>query len=223
MIRILFSDLDGTLVEEESSWRLVHRFLGTDHIAARALERFSRGEINYEEFVEHDVNLWPKRLPKSFFEYIFSKVRIRPGAKNLFKQLKDLGVKRVIVTSGLNVLAERICRELEVDECISNEMIFDENGLFTGNVIVNVDPSNKAKVLEDVCRKYSIPLKDSIAIGDTRYDESMFRIAGLSILLYKKRGQSIPLEKSRASYVVDSLEEATKILINLIEKEKGLK
>lgn len=45
MIRILFSDLDGTLVEEESSWRLVHHLLGTDHIAARALEKFSRGEI----------------------------------------------------------------------------------------------------------------------------------------------------------------------------------
>lgn len=222
MIRILFSDLDGTLVEEESSWRLVHRFLNTDHIAAKALERFSKGEINYEEFVKHDVNLWPKGLPKSFFEYVFSKVRIRPSARNLFKQLKELGIKRVIVTSGLNVLAERICRELEADECVSNEMIFNEKGLFTGSVIVNVNPSNKARILEDICKKYSIPLKDSVAIGDTEYDESMFRIAGLSILLYKQ-GQSTPSEKFRASYVVNSLEEAASILINLIEKEKGVK
>lgn len=224
MIRILFSDLDGTLVEERSSWRLVHRFLGTDHIAARALERFSRGEITYEEFVKHDLNLWPKGLQKSFFEYIFSKVRIRPSAKNLFKQLKDLGVKRVIVTSGLNILAERICRELEADECVSNEMVFDEKGLFTGNVIVSVNPSNKAKVIQDICRKYSIPLEDSVAIGDTEYDESMFRITGLSILLlYKEQEQSILSKKFRASYVVNSLEEAASILINLIEKERGVK
>lgn len=43
MIRIVFFDMDGTLVEEDSSWRALHRFLGTDHLARRALEKFSRG------------------------------------------------------------------------------------------------------------------------------------------------------------------------------------
>ncbi|MCS7138764.1 MAG: HAD-IB family phosphatase [Crenarchaeota archaeon] len=220
MIRILFSDMDGTLVEEESSWRLVHRFLGTDSMATKALERFSRGEINYEEFVRHDVKLWPRGLPKSFFQSVFSKVRIRQGAKYLFKRLKERKVKRVIVTSGLNLLAERVCKELEADECISNEMVFDEKGLFTGTVIINVDPSKKARVIEDICRKYSIPLNESAAIGDTLYDESMFRVAGLSIFYKKQHDLS---EMHGAHYVVNSLEEATELLLNLIEKEKRVK
>jgi len=216
MIRMLFSDLDGTLVEEESSWRLVHRFLGTDHLAEKALEKFSRGEISYEEFVKHDLSLWPKKLPRSFFEYVFSKVKIKQEARILFKKLKELGVKRVIVTSGLNVLAERVCRELEADECVSNEMIF-EGGFFTGNVKINVDPSKKGRVLEDICRKYSIPLSETVAIGDTLYDKSMFQAAGFSILYAKKKA---PLNTYGVCYVVNSLEEATRLLIDLVEKRK---
>jgi len=220
MIRVLFSDLDGTLVEEDSSWRVLHRFLGVDHLASKALERFSRGEMDYEEFVKHDVSLWPKGLLRSFFEYVFSRVRIREEAKSLFKQLKELGVLRVIVTSGLNVLAERVCRELGADECISNEMVFDEKGFFTGTVRINVDPSKKARVLENVCRKYSIPLSETAAIGDTIYDKSMFQAASLSILCVKHK---IPLEAYGAGYVVSTLEEASRLLIDFIEKEKGVK
>ncbi|MEM1557012.1 MAG: HAD-IB family phosphatase [Thermoproteota archaeon] len=218
MIKMLFSDLDGTLVEEESSWRLVHRFLGTDYFAARALERFSRGEINYEEFVVHDVNLWPRRLHKSFFEYVFSKVKIREEAKSLFKQLKELGINRIIVTSGLNVLAEKVSRELDADECISNEMFFDEKGFFTGIVKINVDPSKKSRILRKICRKYSIPLSETVAIGDSVYDKSMFQVAGFSILYAK---QKIPPKIYGVHRVVDNLEEAARILIGLIEKEKG--
>lgn len=168
------------------------------------------------------MSLWPKELSKSFFEYVFSRVKIRPDAKSLFDRLKKLGVKRVIVTSGLNLLAERICKELESDECYSNEMVFDEKGLFTGNIIINVDPSNKAKVLEEICRKYSIPLNESIAIGDTLYDKSMFRITGSSIL-YRKRGQETPLETYGTHYIVNSLEEVANLLTDLIEKEKEVK
>jgi len=157
MIRMLFSDLDGTLIEEESSWRMVHRFLGTDHLAAKALEKFSSGEINYEEFVKHDVSLWPKGLHRSFFEYVFSKAKIRREAKILFEKLKEFGVKRIIVTSGLNVLAERVCRELEADGYVSNEIVFDKEGFFTGVVNINVDPSNKSRVLEDICKNTPSP------------------------------------------------------------------
>ncbi|MBO3799799.1 MAG: HAD-IB family phosphatase [Candidatus Brockarchaeota archaeon] len=218
MIRILFSDLDGTLVEEDSSWRVLHRFLGTDHLAAKALERFSRGEMDYEEFVKHDVGLWPKGLPRSFFEYVFSRVRIRQEAKSLFKRLKELGVLTVIITSGLNVLAERVCKELGADECISNEMVFDERGFFTGAVRVNVVPSKKARVLENVCKKYSIPISETAAIGDTIYDKSMFQATGFSILCAK---QKVPSGAYGAQYVVNTLEEASRLLIDFIEKEKG--
>lgn len=220
MIKILFSDLDGTLVEEDSSWRVLHRFLGTDHLAAKALERFSRGEIDYEEFVKHDVSLWPKGLPRSFFQYVFSRVRIRQEAKSLFKQLKELGVLTVIITSGLNVLADRACKELGADECISNEMVFDDKGFFTGVVRVNVDPSRKSRALENVCKKYSILISETAAIGDSIYDKSMFQTVGLSILYAKQR---VPLETHGAQYVVSTLEEASRLLIDFIEKEKGVK
>ncbi|MEM2100575.1 MAG: HAD-IB family phosphatase [Thermoproteota archaeon] len=205
MIRIVFFDLDGTLVEEDSSWRLLHRFLGTDGLAAKALEKFSRGEINYEEFVKHDVALWPKDLPKSFFEQVFSKARIRVEARSLFKRLKDKGVLRVIVTSGLDVLAKKVCEELEADGCASNEMVFDAKDCFTGVVKVNVDPSRKAKVLTDICGKYSIPLSETAAVGDTVYDKSMFKVVGIPIL-YVKPGMPPP-EDHGAKHVVNRLEE----------------
>jgi phosphoserine phosphatase len=205
MIRIVFFDLDGTLVEENSSWRLLHRFLGTDDLAAKALEKFSKGEISYEEFVKHDVGLWPKGLPKTFFEQVFSKARIRHDARNLFKRLKDQGVLRVIVTSGLDVLAKRVCRELKADDCVSNEMIFNSENRFTGIVKVNVDPSRKAEVLTNMCEKYSILLSESAAVGDTVYDKSMFKVVNMSIL-YVKPGM-LPPKGHGAKHVVNNLED----------------
>lgn len=205
MIRIVFFDLDGTLVEEDSSWRILHRFLGTDNLAAKALEKFSRGEINYEEFVRHDVVLWPKGLPKTFFEHVFYKARIRHDARSLFKRLKDQGVLRAIVTSGLDMLAKRVCEELEADECVSNEMVFAAKGCFTGVVKVNVDPSRKAEVLTNICRKYSIPLSETAAVGDTVYDKSMFKAVNISIL-YVKPGM-LPPKGHEAKHVVNNLED----------------
>ncbi|MGC8831405.1 MAG: HAD-IB family phosphatase [Thermoproteota archaeon] len=210
MIRIIFFDLDGTLVEEDSSWRLLHRFLGTDDLATKALKKFSRGEINYEEFVKHDVGLWPKGLPKTFFEQIFSRARIRHDSRSLFKRLKEQGVLRVIVTSGLDVLAKKVCRELEADECVSNEMVFDAKDCFTGVVKVNVDPSRKAEVLTNICRKYSIPLNEAGAVGDTVYDKSMFKVVSMSIL-YVKPGM-LPPKDHGAKHVVNNLEDVGRLV-----------
>lgn len=210
MIRIVFFDMDGTLVEDNSSWQALHRFFGTDHLAARALERFSRGEINYLEFVKHDVGLWPKRLSKNFFEYFFSKVVIRPEARDMFRQLKDKGILRVIVTSGLDVLAKKVCESLEADECVSNEMIFDAEGLFTGFVKVNVDLSKKDEILTNICKKCSIPLNEAAAVGDTVYDESMFRVVGTSILYVKP--STFPPKGHSAKYIVSNLKEVIRLM-----------
>ncbi|MEM3078743.1 MAG: HAD-IB family phosphatase [Thermoproteota archaeon] len=210
MVRIVFFDMDGTLVEEESSWRSVHRFLGTDHLARRALERFSRGEISYEEFVKHDVNLWPKGLPRSFFEQVFASVRVKPEALTVFNQLGSRGILRVIVSSGLDVLAERVCRMLAADECVSNRMVFDRKGFFTGIVEINVDPSRKMDVLSRVCAKYSIPLNEAAAVGDTVYDKSMFKAVKISILCVKP-GVPVP-DAHGAMFVVNSLRDIVQLI-----------
>ncbi len=210
MIRIVFFDMDGTLVEEESSWRALHRFFGTDHLARGELEKFSRGEISYEEFVRHDVNLWPQGLLRTVFEHAFSKVRIKPEARLVFKQLKERGVLRVIVTSGLNVLAEKVCKTLDADECVSNKMVFDDKDCFTGMVKVNVDPSRKTEVLNRVCKEYSLSLIEAAAVGDTAYDKSMFKAVATSIL-YVKPGMPPP-KGHGARYIVNNLED----VVNLI-------
>ncbi len=210
MIRIVFFDMDGTLVEDESSWRTVHRFLGTDHIARRALEKFSRGEISYEEFVKHDVSLWPRGLPRAFFEQVFSKVRVKPEAHWVFSRLGEKGVLRVIVTSGLDVLAERVCRMLAADGCVSNQMVFDSRGCFTGIVKINVDPSRKVDALKKVCEKYSIPLYETAAVGDTVYDKSMFKAVKTSILCAKPGAP--PPDGHEAMFVVSNLKDIVELV-----------
>ncbi len=210
MVRIVFFDMDGTLVEEESSWRIIHRFLGTDHLARRALEKFSRREINYEEFVKHDVSLWPKGLPRSFFERVFSSVRVKPEAKMVFNQLKKKGVLRVIISSGLDVLAERVFRTLAADGYVSNRIVFDCKGFFTGVVEINVDPSRKMDVLTRMCEKYSIPLGEAAAVGDTANDKSMFKAVKISILCVKP-GTVVP-DAHGAKFIVSSLKDIVQLV-----------
>ena len=56
----------------------------------------------------------------------------------------------------------------------------------TEHVKCVVDPYKKGRNLIDLSKKLNIPLSAFIAIGDTRFDLSMFKIVGLSIAFNPK-------------------------------------
>ena len=61
-IRLAAFDMDGVLTTVQSSWKYVHDRFGVDN--SRNLSRYLRGEINYEQFMISDVDLWLEKMGK---------------------------------------------------------------------------------------------------------------------------------------------------------------
>ena len=51
-IRLASFDMDGTVLEYESSWVAIHRHFKTEDIGAASLKLYGEGKIDYREFME---------------------------------------------------------------------------------------------------------------------------------------------------------------------------
>lgn len=197
--KLVAFDLDGTLLQGEPSWSLLHRYFGTLDKAEKAHEMYIKGEISYEQFMYMDLSSWPKPLHRSTLESILLKAKLRPEAKYVVDKLKRAGMKIAIVTAALDLLANRIGKLLNVDFVYSNKIGFDERGYYNGKVYPLVEPLKKDLVLKSLASNLSIDLKNTIAVGDNVQDESFLRIAGLSFVI----GDRKLARKIKAVYIKD--------------------
>ena len=55
-------DLDGTILQHESSWVAIHKRFKTEHKGAASLKLYSEGKIDYREFMRRDISCWPREL-----------------------------------------------------------------------------------------------------------------------------------------------------------------
>ena len=132
-------DMDGTILEEDSSWVALHRHFGTTRTGKRGLKLYTDGKIDYTEFMRRDIASWPKNLAIDEVDRILSKYRIRKEAPETVNRLKDLGAKVTLVTSGIDILAERVARDLGIDSWVANGLETTPSGRLAGTGISRVD------------------------------------------------------------------------------------
>jgi len=183
--KLIFFDLDGTLIKCKSSWELVHEHFGTLDKAKKALEEYRVRKISYQEFMVKDISSWMKKKKKRIhikeIEEILKDYELNTGAKDVVSELKRRGLKVIIVTAGINLLAERVGKQLNVDAVLSNRIEIDNDGYLVGRGIEGVDPYKKDELLKEVSMKEGIPLEKTVAVGDTIYDLNMLKTAGLGL------------------------------------------
>lgn len=182
--KIIFFDMDGTLIKCKSSWELVHKKFGTIKEAKRALEEYRQGRISYKEFMIRDISSWMKkkeRIHIKEIEEILSNFELVDGAKEVAKELKRIGLKIVIITAGIDILAEKVAKEVYADKVFSNKLKTDSEGYLVGEGIEVVEPRRKDKILETVSKEEDVSLNETIAVGDTVYDLNMLKKAGLGL------------------------------------------
>jgi phosphoserine phosphatase len=173
-------DLDGTLVHIWSAWSWIHRLLGTLEAAKPYADRYHAGEIDYKTWAELDVQLWHGVLLRQIEEAIQEELVVIPGTHELIESIRGWGVKTAIISSGLACFADRAKEILGIDISRANRLRTDSEGRICG-VDVHVAYDNKHKVLIDILKKMEIPLSRCAAVGDSRNDIPMFRVAGTSI------------------------------------------
>jgi phosphoserine phosphatase len=195
-LKFVIFDMDGVLVDIDSSWQLVHRAFSA--VNEDNFRRYLHGEIDYKEFMRTDISLWGKVRVRQI-EDILDKAPLMPTAQGVISESKKRGYKTAIISSGISILAERVKRTFNIDYSFANKLVVDNEGLLTGEGEEVVELSSKDQVLKRLADKEKMQIKQCVAIGDSKYDISLFRESGLSIA-FNTKDETV---KKAADLVID--------------------
>ncbi len=176
-------DLDGTLLERESSWVALHRHFGTAELGEASLKLYSQGKIDYREFMRRDIGSWPKPVTRDQVDMILSNYKVRKEAPETVEELKRRGVEPAIVTSGIDILAEKVAAELGIEHWVANGLRFDRWGRVLPHGVGRVDPTRKDRAYLKMLKGLGIPGDKTIAVGDTTYDLAFLKSAAMGFML----------------------------------------
>jgi phosphoserine phosphatase len=176
-------DMDGTVLEHNSSWVAIHRHFGTEHEGAASLRLYTEGRIDYREFMRRDISSWPEGVTRGEIVRILSGYKLRQDAPDVFKELRNRGIRTALITSGIDILAKEVADRLGIDYWLANGLRFDERGRLLPKGVGRVDPTRKDVTFIKLLSKLGIPPKETIAIGDTIYDLAFLKSAGLGFML----------------------------------------
>jgi len=190
--KLVCFDVDGTLIDNmASSWQIFHDFFGIDkEIRQKAMDQFHNKEITYEEWAEHDIDLWKKAgKKKKDFELAIneSNLCLMPGAIETLKTLRSR-CKLAIISGSINILLEQFLPNFKniFDDIYISNIHFDRQGNILGINPTAYDMEGKAIALQHIASREKINLKDCAFIGDNHNDCFIAKEVGLSIAFNAK-------------------------------------
>jgi phosphoserine phosphatase len=182
-VKLAAFDLDGTLLEHNSSWVAIHRHFGTEHDGAASLRLYTEGKIDYHEFMRRDISSWPKGVTRDEIVDVLSAYKVRREAPEVLRELRSRGMSTALVTSGIDILARAVAAELEIDHWVANGLRFDRRGKLLPEGVGRVDPTRKDIAYKKLLSRIGVQSKETIAVGDTIYDLAFLKSAGLGFML----------------------------------------
>ena len=178
--KIVVFDMDGTLTRHVSSWQLIHEKLGMwDEDACHYQEQFLKGRISYRRFCELDAKRW-KGLPAADIISHLHAIPYNKNVKSSLQKLKQRGFKLAIISTGLDLLAFKIKKDLAIDYCICNKLFVDK-GRLTGEVKINISHGEKGKIFRMLLKQARIKPEEAIFVGDSATDIPAAKEAGYAI------------------------------------------
>ena len=212
-MKMVVFDLDGVLVDIDSSWGRIHKAYGVDNDVN--FQKHLKAEIDFKEFMRSDIRLWNKPHVDAI-KKILDTAPLMRGAIDTIKALKKKGYKTAIISSGISILAERVKDELGIDYSYANKLLVGHDGRLTGEGEEGVALLKKDVVLKKLVEIEQIDSKQCVAIGDSRFDLSLFMNAGLTIAFNPKD----PLVRKAADLVIE--EPDLRKILPWLTSEKGI-
>ena len=180
-IKLVVFDMDGTLLEPRSCWAYIHDHFGADN--SEMLKLYIERKISDNDFVKADMKLWQnttkKRVDEKYINSILDEIKPIKGAKKLIENLHSKHLETVIISGGIQYLANKWAGKWKMKYALANELIDDENGKLKAEV--NVRGNNKGPVMESLLEKMKIKKEEVISVGDTVVDLPLFERSEFSI------------------------------------------
>jgi phosphoserine phosphatase len=148
---------------------------------AAITERAMNDEIGYAESLRERAGLLAD-LPDEQAADAFDEVRLRPGAADVIRRLRDADHHVAILTGGFE---RGVARALDhegvtVDTVVSNRLPVAD-GALTGGVAGPLIEGTKDDALADLAAEVGTTAEAAVAVGDGANDLPMLNVAGLAV------------------------------------------
>lgn len=135
-------------------------------------------------------------MPRARLERIVGEIPLRPGARETVATLRDEGYRLALLSSGLDVLADRVASALGFEFWVSNGLGLTD-GLLDGRVSIHVTWGGKPDYVPRICSLLGVRPPEVAAVGDSMGDALVFSEVGVGIAF-----NAPPEVDARADYAV---------------------
>jgi len=184
--KLLVADMDSTMIEQECIDELADA-VGIKDQVAEITRRAMNGELDFEQALRTRVGLI-KGLERRVIEEIRrERITLAPGGRALISTMKAFGAYTSLVSGGFTFFADYFARRIGFEEAVANVLEFDADDRLTGTVALPiVDKTTKLTRLQTLAAERSIPMEQTMAVGDGANDLDMIRAAGLGVAVHAK-------------------------------------
>ena len=188
--KLIAFDMDSTLINIECVDEIADA-AGRKAEVAAITEAAMRGEItDYKDSLRRRVALLEGVTVRHMEEVLNQRLKLNPGAADLVKACKAVGMVTLLVSGGFTFFTDRVRDVLAIDATRSNVLEI-QGGVLTGRMLNQFwgdicDGEEKRRMLIQTCAANGIHPRHAIAMGDGANDLPMMNVAGLSVAYHAK-------------------------------------
>lgn len=208
-IKMICFDLNKTLIEE-NSWLNLNLAMGVTQEEDGMLMKWG-GEGVIDDKTGQNIlcNIYRTRgdVSRQNIDKIIKSYTFVDGAEGLVKYCQGKGYEVALISGAMDSLVEDVAKRLNIGLYqAGNYFIYDMDDQLISIDAPENDGQQKAKQLEELCRKLGIDVKEVIVIGDGANDVELFDMTGRGITFIDS------IISDKAWKVVDSLDDIKSII-----------
>jgi HAD superfamily hydrolase (TIGR01490 family) len=181
MSKIVFFDLDGTIIDGDSEWHFFVYLLKQKKIHFKQV--FLGSYFLLRWFLKYRLHVFVKNksylagLEKSDIHRmaaLFVKEniiqKIRPKIKNIIDEHLKNKDRLILITGTHEFLGKLVAQHLGIEEVYGTECVYQDGRFTKWPPKLHPFAKTKLKIAETVCEKYHEDIKNTVAYGNSRND-----------------------------------------------------
>jgi phosphoserine phosphatase len=181
---LLVMDMDSTVIAVECIDEIA-ALAGVGEQVAAVTAQAMLGKLDFAKSLRTRVACLAN-ADESILASVRAALPLMPGVTQLVRILKQHQWKCAIASGGFTYFADYLQERLELDAAVANVLDI-KDGKLSGTVVGDiVDAKVKAQTLSNLANKWSIPAKQTVAMGDGANDLAMMQVAALGVALHAK-------------------------------------
>lgn len=189
VIKLVGFDLDGTLVyypKAKSDFEVVDDLVGSLYYDRKLGNLYAKGKLSLSKWTELTFHRYKERgLTQKKLNQTFKKqMKLIPGVRRLFEELKRRKITVVIISGGLKNSYDAFVDKfgIEADYTrFAHELVFDKKGRFIGGNYSEYDYEGKITTMQELCQDLDIKLENCAYVGSLINNAPVLKKVGLSI------------------------------------------